>query len=296
MRKITLTLIGVIIALTSITQSKLDSLISLRKTDVIEGKLLTYYTPGHRDIALEFQKIITDAINYYESKYSKQFQVKLIVLDSAQWLNEMVPYGFVFYNSDWLVMNTGMNYESFKKVYGAQSYYQQLDKELRKKRISELEMINSVFKAYGIHELGHYFINKLSNAKSPDRWTNEFIATYFSYEFFKNNKPKELKPFELFCSIDRDYYLPKYSTIKDFNDKYSGTGLENYLWYHSNFYFLAKALYTCNGKDFITMYESEFPKNPFSKLQTDEIITKLDKNCSGLVGQWVKELESKTKK
>src|SRR5215831_9581256 len=58
-------------------QSRLDSLIGLRKTEFIDGKLPVYYTPGFREIALEFQKIVLAAIEYYEVKYSKQFNVKL---------------------------------------------------------------------------------------------------------------------------------------------------------------------------------------------------------------------------
>jgi len=200
--KIQLTTIGLIISMCSIAQSKLDSLINLRATDKLEGKLQTYYTPGHKDIALEFQTVVTDAINYYESKYSVQFNVKLAVLDSNQWLKEIYPYGFVFYSNNWLVINTGMNYEGFKNTYGLQTYYQQLDKELKRSKLTAEDMIKSVFMVYSIHELGHYFIGKLSKAKSPDNWTNEFSATYISYEYFYNKRPRELKSFELFCQVD----------------------------------------------------------------------------------------------
>jgi hypothetical protein len=220
----------------------------------------------------------------------------LAVLDSTQWLNEITPYGFVFYSDGWIAMNTGMNYKTFKNVYGLQSYYEQLDQELKRTKTNETEMINSILKVYSIHELGHYFISEISKAKSPDRWTSEFSATYFSYEFFRDKKPKELKPFELFSEVDKDYYSPKYSSIKDFNEKYDGTGLENYLWYHSNFYFLVKALYKCYGNDFISTYEAAFPKDSNKKLSTNEIIDVLDKDCKGMVRRWVTELEAKTKK
>jgi hypothetical protein len=293
--KIQLTTIGLIISMCSIAQSKLDSLINLRATDKLEGKLQTYYTPGHKDIALEFQTVVTDAINYFESKYSVQFNVKLAVLDSNQWLKEIYPYGFVFYSNNWLVINTGMNYEGFKNTYGLQTYYQQLDKELKRSKLTAEDMIKSVFMVYSIHELGHYFIGKLSKAKSPDNWTNEFSATYISYEYFYNKRPRELKSFELFCQVDKDYYSPKYSSISDFNEKYVGTGIANYLWYHSNFYFLVKNLYQCYEKDFITTYEKEFPKSSTSKPSTTDIIDILDKNCKRQVRQWVVELESKTK-
>ncbi|MCE7862185.1 MAG: hypothetical protein DYG99_01445 [Bacteroidetes bacterium CHB5] len=293
--KIQLTTIGLIVSLCSIAQSKVDSLINLRRTDKLDGRLPTFYTPGHKDIALEFQTVVTDAINYYESKYSVQFNVKLAVLDSNQWLNEIIPYGFVFYSNDWLVLNTGMDYEGFKNTYGLQTFYQQLDKELKRSKLTAGKMIKSIFMVYSIHELGHYFIGRLSKAKSPDKWTNEFSATYISYEYFYNKRPRDLKSFELFCQVDKDFYSPKYSSISDFNEKYDGTGIANYLWYHSNFYFLVKHLYKCYEKDFISTYEKEFPKSSTSKLSTTDITDILDKNCTGQVRQWVAELESKTK-
>jgi len=294
--KTTLTLIGLTIVITSVAQSKLDSLINLRKTDALGGKLPTYYTPGHKDIALQFQDIITEAIDYYEARYSKKFEVKLIVLDSSQWLTEILTYGFVFYDGDWIVMAAEMNYESFKEIYGLQSYFQELDKELKRQGISEQEIIKSFFEFYSIHELGHYFIHRLSNAISPNPWMDEFIASYLSYNFFKSRKSNDLKTFELFCRIDRDYYSPKYSTIKDFNEKYAGTGLPNYRWYHSNFFFLLKSLFECKGEDFIAEYEAAFPKKAVNERTTEDIINILDKDCKGVVKQWVIEIESKTMK
>lgn len=276
-------------------QSELDSLINLRDTGFIDGKLPTYYTPGYKNISLEFQKIATEAIDYYEGKYSKEFHVKLAVLDSVQWLKEIIPYGFVFYDNGWLVMNTGMDYETFKKIYGLKTYEQQLDIGMKKLKMDESEMMSDVFKVYSIHELGHYFINILGKAKSPDAWTGEFIATYFAYEFFKNVHPNELIGMELFSGVNRDFFSPKFSTIKDFDEKYVGVGLFNYVWYHSNFYFLAESLYGCKGKDFIPYFEKTFPKETVKRFTISEIIEKLDKECNGTVAKWAQVMESKTK-
>jgi hypothetical protein len=294
--KLGLLAIGLISGLISVAQSKLDTLINLRKTDFLDGKLPTYYTPGYKDIATVLQKNITDAINYYENKTSKQFQVKLVVLDTTQWLKEIYPYGYILYSNGWVVMNTGMTYDKFINVYGAQTFYTQLDKELKKNKTTKEDMILSFFKVYSIHELGHYFISRLSNAKSPDRWTNESVATYFAYEFFTHNNQSDLKRFEMFHKVDRDYYNPRLSSIKDLNEIYGAMGIENYLWYHSNFFFLVKSLYNCKGDNFISYYEDLFPKGTTEKLSTDRIISLLDRDCGGIVNKWVQDIESKTKK
>ena len=279
-----------------ISQNQIESLLEQRETKTIQGKVPTYYTPGYRDVALDFQETITDAINYYEKKYSKTFQIKLIVLDSNQWLTEMVPYGYVFYDQGWIVMNTGMAYENFKEVYGLEDIYQHLDNELKKRKINSEEIIKSFYKVYSIHELGHYFISELSNTKSPDKSTNEFIATYFSYEFFESYKPNELTNFEIFHGVHKDFYIPNYSTIKDFNEIYGGMGVKNYVWYHSNFYFLVKSLYIRYGIDFLSIYEDLFPKDAEIELATNEIIDLLDKDdLSETVKNWVDSMENKTR-
>ncbi len=278
------------------SQNQIDSLLATRKTKKIDGKIPTYYTPGYKVVASDFQTTITEAINYYEKKYSKTFHIKLLVLDANQWLNEMVPYGYVFYDQGWIVMNTGMTYENFKSVYGLDDIYQHLDRELEKRDVSAAEIINSFYNVYSIHELGHYFISRLSNTKSPDKWTNEFIATYFSYEFFDSYEPEELTNFEIFHRIHKDFYIPKHTTINDFNEIYGGTGVKNYVWYHSNFYFLVESLYIRYGQDFLSGYEKLFPKDSEIKLTTNEIIDLLDKNDqSEIVKNWAYKMENKTR-
>lgn len=294
-RSIVTTLLISLSPIIALSQNVYDSLISSLNTEAIQGRVTTYYTPGNNKIATDLQRTITDAVNFYEKDFSGEFQIKLAVLDSAQWPSEWIPYGFVFYDEGWIFMNTGMNYENFKKVYGLEKIYGHLESELKKKKVTDAKMIESFYKVYAIHELGHYFISRLSNAKSPDAWTNEFIATYFSYSFFKNYDQNSLKEFELFHRIHKDFYQPKYSSIEDFNKIYSGMGVENYVWYHSNFYFLVESLYDCYKDQFIPFYEELFPKNSEKKYTTTEIIKLLDKGCNDTVKNWVSNLEKVTK-
>lgn len=291
--KISLSAIALLIGINSIAQSRLDSLINLRKTDKLDGKVPTLYTPGHKDIAKDYQTLITDAINYYEAKYKAQLNVKLIVLDSAQWIREAIPYGFVIFARGWIVMNTGMSYETFKQVYGTESFSDKLDEEVKRRNIPPVEVANSILRFFSIHELGHHFIGNISNAKTSNRWIDELASSYFSYEYFINNRPAELMPFELYCQINTEYYKPKYSTIAEFNDKYTGTGIDNYAWYHCNIYFMTKSLYECQGKEFISTLEQNFPKKSNQKFTPNEMINVLDTKCNGTVSKWVTELEIK---
>lgn len=290
--KVFLVFLAVFAIVDSEAQSRLDSLINLRTTERIDGQVPTLYTPGFREVATKFQALVTDAVRYYESKYHVKFNVKLMVLDSTQWLREIIPYGFVFHGRGWLVLNPGMSYESFKKVYELQVLNQPLENSLKKLNITSSELMATVFRFYAIHELGHNFMGLLSNAKSPDSWTSEFSASYFAYEYFLAKHPTDIKVFEAFCATDRDHFLPKYRTLSDFNEKYTGTGIGNYLWYHSSFYFLVKILYQCHGTNFFPQYAKDFPKDSTAQLSTEEVISILDQHCKGKVRKWVSDLES----
>jgi hypothetical protein len=288
-----LTFLGILFWDSSIAQSQLDTLIGLRKTNFIEGKVQTYYSPGNKTIAKDFQTTVLAAVNYYEKKYNKSFNVKLAVLDSAQWLTEVVPFGLIFYNDGWIVLNAGMNYKKFADMYGLNTNY--AEQQLKKENLTENAFITSVFKFYAIHELGHYFINELSDAKAPDQWTNEFTPTYLAYDFFSRVREKDLKGIEIFSSVTKDHYSPSYSSIADFNAKYVAVGISNYIWYHSNFYFFVKSLYLCKGTNFFSSFEQTFPKSVNNERAPEAIARLLDNGCAGLVTAWLKEMAIKEK-
>ncbi len=283
-----------LIVSSSNAQNKGDELIRKLDTDSIIGKVPTYFTPGNKQIALDFQNTITDAIKFYENRQSEKFKVKLAILDSTQWPNSWVPFGYVFYSNGWIFMNTGVRYEQFKNIYGIENIAEKLDSVLEKEKVTSSNMIKSFYKVYSIHELGHYFISRLTNAKSPDKWTGEFVATYFAFDFFKHYDLKALKEFKIFHEIDRDYYEPKYSKIADFNSVYMGMGVKNYVWYHSNFYFLVEALYNCYGSTFIPFFEDKFPKNLDKKFDTEDIIKILETDCKDIIQKWVRKIEKRT--
>jgi len=265
----------------------IDSLIQTRKTDTLTGKVKTYYSPGHKEIASQLQKLITNAISYYEKKYSLKFKIQLIVLDSTQWFREMIPYGFVFYDgTHWLVLNTGMDYTEFKLVYGFNAISAQLDSSFKKNNITAKEVIYSRLKFLSLHELGHYFIYNLSTTQAPDTWTNEFIATYFANEYITQFEPTIKNGFDIFCRTIVKCYPADYRSLADFDSLYFRMKLGNFAWYHSRFYFLADALYKCSGNSYIVLFQQNFPKKEGLVFNTEKINKLVEANCTGEFSKW----------
>ena len=274
----------------------IDSLLLTRKTDSLDGSVKTYYSPGNKKIATELQQLVSDAILYYENKYKIKFNLQMIVLDSGQWFKEISPYGFVFYDgTHWLVLNTGMNYKNFKSVYGFNSISHQFDSSFKKNKITAEEVIYSRLKFLSLHELGHYFIDNLSNAQSPNVWANEFIAWYFANEYMTKYHPEIKKGFDVFCHTVSSFYPVEHTTLDDFNELYAKIKIGNFAWYHSRFYFLADTLYKCAGDSYLQTFETNFPKKEalnFSQVMINKLI---EANCSNVVSNWTNITEANLK-
>jgi hypothetical protein len=265
----------------------IDSLIQTRHTDTLGGKIKTYYSPGHKDIAVELQQLVSDAVSYYENKYHVHFNIQMIVLDSAQWFREVIPYGFVFSDdTHWLVLNAGMSYVDFKTVYGFNGIASQLDSSFNKNHISAQEVIYSRLKFLSLHELGHHFIYKLSNCQAPDVWTNEFIATYFSNEYLAQYEAKIKNGFDIFCRTIYQCYPAEYRSLADFDSLYFKMKLGNFAWYHSRFYFLADSLYRCAGNDYFNTFQANFPKKEGLVYKQETIDKLIEANCAGAFSKW----------
>ncbi len=235
-----LTTIACLLITLSAFSQKMDSMIQATHPEFISGKIPTYYSSGNKDAALKIQHIAASVVDYYEKLYATSFKVKLAVLDSTHWLDNMVPYGIIFSYKDWVIMHPGMRFESFQAVYSMQNFNDVTRKAMKARNISGDQIVESFLEFYTAHELGHYFLNSLSGAKYPDYFTNEWMASYFAYQYLKINKPSSLVAFELFCQLYRDNIKPEHTSVVSFNTQWGNDGIPTYGWYHVNFYFLCK--------------------------------------------------------
>lgn len=272
-------------------QVKINSLVSRTNPSFLEGKIPTYYTPGLEQKAKEYQELIHNVADFYEEQFGKEFNIKFALLDSSHWLFSVVPYGFIFYSGGWAVVPGDLDYHRLMRVLGITSSANELEKALIVNDVAPDSLANIAVKLYTIHEVGHYYFGRLSPAKMPETWSNELMASYFSWSYFANKEPQLLKSFDLFSSINANYYEPTYSTLSDFVSLYTSMGIENYVWFHSNFFLLLKEIYNNQGLEFLTSVEREFPRNENKKYTIDEAVEIFDKLSDGIVMKWKTELE-----
>ena len=274
-------------------QRKFDSLVYSRNTERLEGLVPTYYTPGYRLKAKNFKSAFEKAIHFYEASYPEHFVIKLTILDSAQWLKEICPYGYLNYDSGWVMIPAKMSYGSLLQLYGIENKRKELDSLLIENNLTSDELISSIFLVYSLHELGHYFTMDLNHAIIPDMFANELIATYFSLNYFKNTDSKDLSNLILFSKFISRNYRPKFHKIEDMDSLYTNMAIQNFKWYHCNIVLLCNDIYKEKTSSFIQYYLNLFSKKSKNSFTTSEIISLLDKGTNNIVGRWAQELNMK---
>lgn len=272
--------------------NKINYLVSLTTPSFLEGKIPTYYSPGLEKRAMEYQELMHNVADFYEEKLGKEFDIKFALLDSSNWLSSIYPYGYMFYSKGWTVVPGDLNYHRLLRVLGIKSSANELEAALKVNDVTPDSLANIVVKLYTIHEVGHYYFGRLSPAKMPDTWSNELMASYFAWSYFAENEAQLLEPFELFCSVNSKYYEPKYKRLSDFVHLYAGMGLENYVWFHSNFFLLLKDIYDNQGMEFLSLVEREFPRTNDKEYTTDEAVEIFNRLSDGIVQKWKTELEN----
>ena len=273
-------------------QRKFDSLVYSRNTEKIGGLVPTYYTPGYRLEAEKYKSAFEKAIHFYEASYPGHFVLKLAIMDSAQWLKEICPYGYLNYDSGWAMIPAKISYGSLLQLYGIENKREKLDSLLIENNVTAEELISSIFLVYSLHELGHYFVLDLNRATIPDMFANELIATYFSLNYFKSTNSRDLTNLILFSNFISENYRPKFHKIKDIDSLYTNMTVQNFKWYHCNIVLLCNDIYREERSSFIQYYLNLFSKKTNKRFTTGEIISLLDKGANNIVSKWAQELDS----
>lgn len=268
----------------------MDSLIAIRNTEKIPGRIPAYYSAGFRERAVTLQKAFQGAAAYYEQVYHRKFHLKLAVLDSAQWLTERVPWGFLSYEHGWAAIPAQVSYTNLLHIYGIRDKKAQLDALLKNNHISEQQLISSVYLVYSLHELGHYFINDLTECNVPDMFANELIATYFSYNYFERLHSRDLQILTLFSRFISSNYPASYRQINAMDNLFAKMPIQNFKWFHCNIVLLSGQIHAHYGIGFISWYLKTFAKDKARKRSTEQVIALLDKKTNGIVGKWAAAL------
>jgi hypothetical protein len=153
----------------------------------------------------------------------------------------------------------------------------------------EAELKNIDF--IGLHELGHLIAEKLEISfypGKPNKWYNEFIASYLAYAYLRKKDPAFARMVRTLTDHNlRTMPEQRYSSLDDFEKLYTNVGPENYGWFQNKFVQLVVSIYERKGLDFIKdLVNSSFPKNELTPIET--LVQNLEKIAPGFIS-WSKE-------
>jgi len=269
----------------------IDSMVSIRTLDTINGNVKTYYSPGNKERAMKAKRILESAVAYYVSKYKRPFEVKLLMLDSAQWLHNILPWGFNFFNNGWAIVNTGLSMELIFESSGIKERLPAFELYLKQYKLSPQEYNFSNDMVTVVHEMGHYYIMKIRGITTSGMWFNEVGTNYLTYNYFMKNNPTHCNNAYHFYHFMLQNNSPKYKELLTWDTMNISMPSDNFIWFDANTQLLIKKIYKAKGEKFMDAFFKAFEGKKPEELDLEVTAKKLDGLSGGIVAKWRSDLK-----
>ncbi len=241
----------------------------------IDGNIKTYYSAGYKEYASTNLNLLSKSTVFFEEHFAINQSFAIAVVDSNHWKKiTSIPYGLPFVSGPPYIVCIPADSENIlsNTISPLIDGY-----ELNAKYgMTNNEIINLYVSLIGFHELGHIYAHSYG-ATFPNKWIFEFAATYFAYFYLDQNFIKERDIWIDVSNIIINEIQPRYTSLKDFEMKYSGVGVENYVWYQIAFLLQVEKLYQNQGKAFFATLKS----HAWSSTSTTEYLDEMEMIGSG---------------
>jgi hypothetical protein len=265
------------------------------KTPSLKNKITVYYSPGYKKRAKEIQPLIEDAMRFYEQKLNLKVDLSVAVLEKAQWQQVTpIPYGlpwvsdaphvaFLPATADGVVVSDTLKSKEF--------FTPAMLQKIKSSGFSFEQAAEKTVDLIGLHELGHTYSQQIGIiSPRPNKWFNEFMASYFAYACLREKRPKLATLFHT-MTADMAAVTPKqkHTTLDDFERLYVEVGPANYGWYQGKFFERVAQVYEAKGLSFIEEVRKAFPGDEKETLTIDVVLERSEKIAPGFIS-WSKDL------
>ena len=265
------------------------------KTPSLKNKIIVYYSPEYKKRAKEIQPLVEDAMRFYERKLNLKVDLSVAVLDEAQWQQVTpIPYGlpwvsdaphvaFLPATADGVVASDTLKLKEF--------FTPTMLQKIKSSGFNFEQAAEKTVDLIGLHELGHTYSRQIGIVPPrPNKWFNEFMASYFAYAYLREKRPKLAT---LFHTMTADMALvtpkQKHTTLDDFERFYVEVGPANYGWYQGKFFERVAQVYDAKGLSFIEEVRKAFPGNEKETLTIEVVLERSEKIAPGFIS-WSKDL------
>jgi hypothetical protein len=244
--------------------------------DTLHGKITALYSKDYEVRAQAVRTLLNNCSEFYKIQFPEVLvNPQVLILDSTGWntISREIPNSLPVYglpDAEWRVNKI---FIAADKHAVAQLFGQADD--LPDSILSEFDYI-------ALHELGHIFLHRYTKTHTGKKWADEFLASYFALCYLKHLNNNLGLP-----QIDQTSYLPKYKTLRYFEQLYEDVGPKNYAWYQGKFQKLATKLYPHFKIDLL----KKFIDNYSAKGKKTDPLDLLKQLAPEITNQWLGEMK-----
>jgi hypothetical protein len=255
----------------------------------LSGKIPVYYSEGYDARARSLQAMLTRAAAFYERTLGLDAELVLAVLTADPWKQvRSMPYGlpnvsslphvvFLPATADGVVTADALSL----KGYMTPATVARLESSGYTYEQAAVRLVDMI----GLHELGHTYAVRLGIVPPrPTRWFSEFLATYFAYAYLHAEEPPLATMFYIMAAdLALQSPRPRYTSLADFESKYSEVGPKNYSWYQGRFLERVAQVHSVRGISFFNAVQKAFPASDGDTLPVNVVLRRLERISPGFL-------------
>lgn len=244
---------------------------------VSKGDVTVYYADGYKNRVTEVQPLVAEMERFYSRKLKIKHDFSVAILTRKQWEKNLppIPYGLPFVDVNGSIAFLPATQDGAVTAFAISLRSTATPAVLATIKQCGYDFAGAAWKLtdlIALHELGHVY-ERLYGIKTPTRWLDELVASYFAYAFLKEEHPKLAV---LMKTMASDLYIhamkPKHRTLADFEEFYLNAGPDNYSWYQGQFLREAAAIYDKQGLGFLASLEKQFPSGTTKMMSGKETL------------------------
>jgi hypothetical protein len=222
-----------------------------------------YCSPGNEERARIVAARCEKAMNYVHGLVGFMPKVSLFVLNPEHWKKYATfpVYGMPHYSGDGRLIIASQGNDLWKSSVPA---LDRVPKEMagQFRRVYTAGdgtlSVASFFDLLALHELGHAFHGQ-AGLTMPRLWLQELFCNLMLHTYIVGNEPDRLPALEVFPEtvVAAGTAGFEFTTLADFEKKYSDMGFGNFAWYQCRLHMAARKIYDDGGeKGFIRFWRA----------------------------------------
>ena len=215
------------------------------------GRITTYYSAGAGERANGLQRMLEEALAYFQDRIAVGPNISLAVLNESDWARvRPLPYGipWVSYSPYIAVLPADLERSVIVRSF---SSTRDRASEVTRRALDDAGVpfeqvpyrLNDLI---GYHEIGHVII-EARGLTQTQRWFDEMLATFAAYAFMRDRHPTIARAWDALMRLNLETLQPSFRSLDEFEKRYDDMPQETYGWFQGMFQMRLAELYEARG-------------------------------------------------